>query len=709
MNQGIPSLAIGALYIGLTLTAAAAPQTATNNPDTTLPMMVVTPTRDARAAQNTPYSTSMLSGDTLRLEQAVRTVPEALKNEPGILIQKTGHGQGSPYIRGFTSQRNLFMIDGIRLNNSVFREGPNQYWNTVDAFALHQIELVRGPFSTLYGSDAIGGTVNAITRGAQDLRKDRNWDRHAYYRYSSAENSHIARIESIGKLTESLTLTLGYTEKSFGDLEGGKSVGTQPKTGYDERDWDAKLEYFINENAHLVLSHQSADVSDAWRTHKTIYGINWKDLSIGSELRRSLDQNRELTSLQFHLYNGDGIAEEIHAGISHHMQSEDRDRLRTRDRHDVQGFEVNTLGGYTSIKSTSPIGTLIYGFEAYHDAVDSYNRNLKPDGSLKSSAIQGPVGDNATYDSIGLYLQDEILLTEKLSLILGVRHEYSAADAKAVEDPTTGDKIAITDSWNATVGSARLSYALNAPKTMSLFTGVSQGFRAPNLSDLTRLDTARTDEIETPAPNLSPEHFVAYEAGFKAHTDALTLQLAYFYTDIEDMIVRTPTGNEIEENFEVTKRNGGDGYVHGIEFDARYRLCQTLTLFGALTWTEGKVDTYPTSEAIAAREYIDRLMPPTGRLGMRWSPCKTVWIEGACTAAAKADKLSTRDRSDTSRIPPGGTPGYAVYDIRANWSCTEDLKLSLAVENIADEDYRIHGSGINEAGRNVILAADWTF
>ena len=102
-------------------------------------------------------------------------------------------------------------------------------------------------------------------------------------------------------------------------------------------------------------------------------------------------------------------------------------------------------------------------------------------------------------------------------------------------------------------------------------------------------------------------------------------------------------------------------------------------------------------------------MPPTGRLGVRYDVTKKIWVEASCVAAAKADKLSTRDEADTSRIPPGGTPGYVVYDLRAGWDITQDLSVSVAVENVGDEDYRVHGSGINEPGRNFVLAADVTF
>lgn len=677
--------------------------------DTTMPAIVVTATRDARLLKEVPYSTSVLPANTLRMEKSVRTVPEALRYEPGTMIQKTAHGQGSPYIRGFTSQRNLFMIDGIRLNNSVFRDGPNQYWNTVDALGLSRIEVARGPFSMLYGSDAIGGTVNAITRGVQDLRPGSSWDRRLYYRYGSAENSHIARVESIGKLTENLTISLGYSFKAFGDIEGGKNVGTQEKTGYDERDWDAKLEYFVSEDAFFVLAHQSVDIDDAWRTHKTIYGIDWEGLSVGNELHRVLYQDRDLTYLQYHQYNANGFAEEIHAGVSHHLQSEERDRLRTGDRHDVQGFDVRTVGAFLALKSASPLGNLIYGAEVYHDEVDSFKRTLNPDGSVNSTSIQGPVGDDATYDTLGIYLQDEIPLAEKLSFILGGRYEYAQADADSVEDPITGDAMSVSGDWDDAVGSARLLYYLDDKESWNVFAGISQGFRAPNLSDLTRLDSARTDEIETPSPDLDPEHFVSYEVGLKVATPGLSAQLAYFYTDIKGMIVRTPTGRIIDGDVEVTKKNAGDGYVQGVELDARCRLWRKLFALGVFTWMDGEVDTYPTSDAAPATEYIDRLMPPTGRVGLRWDQANKYWVEATCTIAARADKLSTRDTADTSRIPPGGTPGYTVYDVRAGWDCTENLTLSLAVENITDEDYRVHGSGVNEPGRNFVVAMQSTF
>jgi hemoglobin/transferrin/lactoferrin receptor protein len=89
--------------------------------------------------------------------------------------------------------------------------------------------------------------------------------------------------------------------------------------------------------------------------------------------------------------------------------------------------------------------------------------------------------------------------------------------------------------------------------------------------------------------------------------------------------------------------------------------------------------------------------------------CAGYWAEAVVDAAEKADRLSADDERDTQRIPPGGTPGYTVLTLRSGFTVMEDLLLTVALENVTDEDYRIHGSGVNEAGRNLVVQADWTF
>jgi outer membrane receptor protein involved in Fe transport len=178
---------------------------------------------------------------------------------------------------------------------------------------------------------------------------------------------------------------------------------------------------------------------------------------------------------------------------------------------------------------------------------------------------------------------------------------------------------------------------------------------------------------------------------------------------IDGMIIRAPTGTLTEDGLrEVTKRNSGDGFVHGVELSGSLRLPADLTAFGAFAWLEGEVDAFITSDGPAVRAPISRLMPPTLTFGLRWEPeARLGWLEGEVTAAGEADRLSPGDASDTQRIPPGGTPGYGVLTLRGGLEIRDGLTLTAVVENITDEDYRIHGSGQNEPGTNFVIGLDW--
>jgi len=673
-----------------------------------IPEIIVTATRHEMEVFDVPYSATLFREWDIRTRQMSRTVPEILTEEPSIMVQKTGRGQGSPFIRGFTGFHTLFLIDGIRLNNSVFRDGPNQYWATVDPLLVSRLEVVKGPSSVLYGSDAIGGTVNVITRGRETFPEGFHWDRRIYYRFATADNSKTGRAEISGTLDHTLGFLFGFSLRDFGDLEAGQGVGRQPKTGYDERSCDARIDYFLDRDNRFVLGFQRHRQDDAWRTHKTIYGVSWHGTTVGSEKERVLDQSRDLAYVQYHGRNLGLFFETASVSLSYQVQGEERFRIKSNGQSDRQGFTVRTLGLWAQFSSDTPLGLLTYGAEFYRDNVRSFKRKYNADGTLKSIGIQGPVADDATYDLLGIFIQDEFPILENLEATVGLRYTYARADADSVQDPVTGEEISLSDSWDNAVGSARLLY--HAGEHWNIYGGVSQGFRAPNLSDLTRLDTARTNEIETPSPGLDPERFISCEIGLKADYERWSVQIAYFYTAIRDMIVRFPTGRIVEGDAEVRKANVGDGFVHGVELQGEFRLDRKWSLFSGLAWQQGEVDTFPTSAQVEEREPMSRIPPLTALIGARWRhPSGRLWFEAVARMADKQDRLSPRDKTDTQRIPPGGTPGYAVFDIRGGVKVNENLTVSAAVENILDTAYRIHGSGLNEPGRNFIVSADWRF
>ncbi len=679
-------------------------------PQTWLDEVLVTATRSEMKSFAAPYSVNTVDVNGFSSNRMYRTTTDALRDVPGVMIQKTSNAQGSPYIRGFTGYRTLMLVDGIRLNNSTFRDGPNQYWNLIDPYTIDRLEVVKGPSSVLYGSDAVGGTVNAVLRRPDGYGEGLQGYRQVYGQVASAQRSYIGRGEAVATYGPWLGIMAGGTWKDFGDVDGGQGVGIQKKTGYGVCSGDVKIEYHPDPTTTWTFAHYQLYEDNAWRTHATIYGTSWYGTAVGTDLRRVIDEGR---SLSYARYRKDRVSEcfdSIELTASFQTLGEEQWRTQSNGREIRDRTDVNTYGLGMQFVTPSKIGKWTYGAEWYHDEVGSSSRTLNADGSLRSVAIQGPVGDDASYDLLGVYVQDVIPLCERVDLTLGERYTFARAEAGKVRDPDTGDRISIADEWNSMVGSARLAWFVDPKEHWNVYGGVSQGFRAPNLSDLSRFDTAQSGEFEVAAPGLDPEKYISYETGVKAKYDDFAAQASYFYTDITDMIVRTPTGGTINGQPEVTKQNVGNGYVQGVETGASWRFCPQWTLFGTLAWIDGQADSYPTSAPVIKREPLSRLMPTTTQVGLRWDhPNKKLWAETSCTFTDRADRLTAADRRDTQRIPPGGTPGYTVLDIRAGWKVCDGLDVWSAVENVTDQDYRIHGSGVNEPGTNFKVGAKWRF
>lgn len=670
--------------------------------------IVSTPTRVARTNFETPYVVDAISGAELTA-RSVRSLPEAFEQTPGVLVQKTAHGQGSPFIRGFTAYHNLLLIDGIRLNNSAFRSGPNQYWNTVDSQGLGGIELVKSQGSVLYGSDAVGGTVQAKTRRPVYAEEGLYTGGRSYSRYADGEDSFIQRNEYTVSEAGKFGFILGGTYKNFGDIRAAE-LGTLPFTGYDEWDMDAKLELFFNEDTRLTLFHQQVHIDDAWRVHKTQFAVPFAGSTVGDEQARVLDQTRLLTYARLEGSSESALFDHYTVSLSHQQQDEERFRKRVDGRADVQGFTVDSYGAWAQFDKNLEFTDVSYGFDYYYDGVRSFRNDFNADGSFNGSKIQGPVGDDGTYDLVGVFIHTATPVGERLTADLGGRFTYAEADIGRVEDPATGRQISIGNAWQNFAGSGRISYQLDEDDVFRLFAGASQAFRAPNFSDLSRLDSNRSTEIETPAPNLDPEHFVTYEIGIKAGTERFSGSLSYFHTRVNDLILRTPTGRVVDGLDEVTKLNSGDGHVQGVELAGEFALTDQWTVFGGFTYQDSQVSTFPTSAPVLRDEVLSRLLPLNGYGGVRWEHhTGDFWIECLFTAFDDADRLSTSDIRDTQRIPPGGTPGYGLATIRSGWQVCDGFLLTTGVENIFDEAYRTHGSGQNEPGVNGFLGVEITF
>jgi hemoglobin/transferrin/lactoferrin receptor protein len=694
------------------------PATRSQEPDRTqkpAKTVIVTATRSASDPFELPYATSELTGTEIATVRQARTTPEALKDLPGVSVQKTAHGQGSPKIRGQTGFQTLLLVDGIRINDSTWRSGNVEYWGHLDPYSYERFEIVRGPGSVLWGSDAVSGVGHALQKGRRSFEPGVHAEGMVLGRYASAEHSWTGRAETQGN-ADAFGWHVGLGYKDYDDLRAGRDVGLLRDTNYTQADGDAKLSWQLDPRQTVSFGIQQVHLRDVPRTHSTNRSVaGWHGIVAGSDRQREHDHRRQLYWLEWRATDGT-FFDQATAALAWKERYEREDRITSAGRRDVNVTDVGTLGGYLQFETDVGGGDLVYGLDWYRDFVGSDGRSFAPAGNLLSRSQRGPVAGMATYDLAGAFAQLRVPIGDRFEATFGLRGTYAAMDAGQVDAP--GDSLTFNDvdeDWSALTGNLRL---LAKPcATTRLFAGASQGFRAPNLSDATRFDVARSGEQEVPAAGLDPERYLTLELGGRHDDGDLALQATGWYTFADDQITRFRTGNTVNGLPEVSKGNIGDGWYAGAEVEAAYGLRRLLgweqwSAFAAVDYLDGRID--QTNDA--GQNVRDRVpaLPPatTGLIGLRYeSDDGKRGLEFGTRLAyhVRNTRYGDSDRNDGSRIPPHGLPGYAVFHVRGWTELCPKVTASLAVENLNDTDYRIMGSGLNEPGTNVILTVQARF
>ncbi len=667
-----------------------------------LPDLIVTASRFPEHADTTHYSTTILTEEELR-NAAARTLPQAFLSTPGVLVQQTTPGHGSPFIRGFTGRRNLLLQDGIRLNNSTWRGGPVQYWNTLDSQAIDRLELVKSQGSVLYGSDAIGGTLNTLSRGS-GFQEEESFFSHgaATYRFDTNSESHLGRLEHRLGVGQQWGVLLGISAKEVGDIRDS-ALGTMRGTGYQEESLDFKFEYAISDSATLTLAHQRLDQDEVPRWHSTINNPGWRRGSFfttpGTDLERVLDQQRTLSYLKFE--DTDSPLKWINrwSATLSYQDSLDREfRVRGSGQSDLRISRVDTYGLNFQAESELGPGNLLWGTDYYHDEVDTEGfRNGAPRPANR------PVADDSTYDSLGIFAAWSKEVEERYEFTLGARYTYARAEWNGYRPAGATEDQSGEASWDDLSLSARGVYFFD--HEWSAFGGLSQAFRAPNLDDLTGSQFALNGLDSNGSPSVDQENYLTAELGLRFRKNNLSAQISGYHTWIDDGIVRIDDGSG-----GLLTTNGADGYLYGFEAETIWKFHDQWELSGSISWQDGQQEQPLVLGGPLVEDTIRRLNPLSGTVALKWThPSEKFWISGRLLAADTQDRLSSRASSDTQRIPVGGTPGYLIGSIYAGWQARENLAFNLALENLTDEDYRIHGSGQNQPGINATFSVklDW--
>lgn len=688
-------------------------------PDT-LGETVVIATRHEENAFDVPRAVTVVDEQDM-LERGSRTAAEGLRYKPGIWVQKTGHLGGAPVIRGFMGNRVIYMFDGIRRNTAGLFAGPNSFLQNIDALDIDRIEVVRGPGSVLYGSDAIGGVINVISNEKPIFSKNSLLGGRLYSRFATADNETSSRAEGYLS-TSDFYAFVGGTYRDIGDLKAGGDIGTQSPSGWREQNFDAQMNFRTGDQSSVELFMQDFSRPIGYRYDRP----NWKQ-----------SNDRQLFGARFR-------AQEV--GFMDSFEA-------TGYYHDQEGFidekfwdsdsDEETVG--FDLQATSFVGDdvrLVYGAH--------YNR----DDVVKSNPQKGTEDPDVLWENPAVFVLSEWQASRKLRLDLGLRWDSFSLDSTAPEfakldsvlqDAINNGAFALSDlelneSDQALTGGVGAVYSLT-PET-NLVAHIGRAFRAPNKGDLLSFGQFSFG-FGVPATTLRPESSMSYELGLRRQTGDFAGGMTAFYTEIDDAIVSAPgtfngsdfvdvNGNTVKDPGEdVFKKTNSDGTVRalGVEFEARQYFSRgwneklvgdnALSWFGNASWITG--------EDTGSGEPLDRAYPANALVGLRLDDSRISalngwWVELETWLVRKFDRIPSarrakdpafkNDPQDSSSGLIGGNgdlPGFGIVNLRGGMRLTKGVTLFVGAENLTNKGYRVKDSRIDAPGLNFIIGLNVTF
>ncbi len=641
-------------------------------------VQVLSASRRNTSSANLPFASSVLNLPA-QSENIPRTVPESLNIIPGVFVQKTNHGGGSPFIRGLTGNQTLILIDGIRLNNSTFRYGPNQYLNTIDPFSVNKIEVLRGSGSVQYGSDAIGGVIQIFT-------KDPGYTSENSFRGSVSGRFASSKMEQSGSTelaysTSKMVLSGILGVKNFGDLIGGDTTGRQSPSGYSQVDASLKLKLKLTKNSEFILANQFVQQKDVDVYHKVqLENFNLNKMGL---------QGRNLSYLKYSIdQGGSSIFRRIDLTGSLNATVEERNSQKNSSQSlGLERDKIKTSNlGIEIFSHLSKKWTVNSGLEYYRDKVNSIRNTT----NLQSGAVsmqRGLYPDNSLYSNTSVYSLHHLALGS-FNIEGGLRYNWLQA---VILDKDLG-RMQINP--GAFVWNSGLNYSMGKHHIYSSF---NTGYRAPNIDDMGTLGIVDF-RYELPSYTLKPEKSYNSEIGYKFFSERLGFGAALYRNKLSDLINRVQTGQIIDGYKVYMKENTEEAVIKGVEGFAEFQVSQNLFFDLFASFNHGR--------NISKAEPLRRVPPFNGNISMKYK-VNRFYMKGEMGWADKQDRLAQGDKDD-NRIPAGGTPGWKVLNVYLGYSL-KNLQLRLSAQNLFNADYRTHGSGINSVGRSLWTSLSFDF
>jgi outer membrane receptor protein involved in Fe transport len=626
-----------------------------------------------------PYSLVQKNATAIKLSN-YRTTPEALIGSSGVFVQKTNHGGGSAFIRGLTGNQTLLMLDGVRINNATFRYGPNQYLNNIDLYTIDQIEVSKGTGSVEYGSDAIGGVIH-LHSSMPSYNEKKTWNTSTLLKYigQDMEKSNRTTVQYAQK---NFAIQSGITLRNFGDLVGGKNVGVQSPSGYDETGVNTIAKLQMNKAGEITISTRFFIQKDVPIYHKVLLE--------SFKINKIAKQERNIHSIQWEKKLQYKFLSKIKVIQSYQYSNEERESNKLNNAiYKYERDQVQSNGTSIDLYSNPTRNWQINSGVDYNaDKIESalIDKNLTTGISVNK---RGLYPNNSSYKSFSVFNLHKIDL-KKWHIEAGLRYNRFGIQ---LTDTSIGE---VNIHPSALVGNAGISYQLNT--TNLIYASLSSGYRAPNIDDMGTLGIVDF-RYELPSNNLEPEKSLHYELGYKFNTKLVQFDLSGFYLNLKDIITRQKVTGSMINGYQVySKQNSDASYIKGFETNLNLQLNQQFKWSSNLTYTYGQNAT--------KNEPMRRIPPLFGQQELVWKKNNTqILIQHVF--AGKQDRLAQGDKDD-NRIGSSGTPNWNVFNISLNQQF-KNIFIQLGGINLLNEKYKTHGSGIYAMGRTYSLLVQWNF
>ena len=667
------------------------------------------------------------------------SMADVMSNSGNVFVQKSQLGGGSPIIRGFETNKVLMVVDGIRMNNAIYRGGHLQNIITLDNSMMDRVEVVFGPGSVVYGSDAIGGVMSFTTKNPTLSSTDKVLVKSgAYTRYFSAANGYSANanVSVASKRFGSLT---SFTYSHYGDLRQG-AIRSPFVGNFGSRPWyvdringvdsmvvnaDTNLQIGSGYTQYDILQKFTFKQND-WMTHKLNFQLS-NSSNIDRYDRLTLmsggnpkfaewyygPQFRLLGAYSLELTNKNKLYDNARIILGYQSIEESRmDRRFKTDflNHRIEKLDIFTINADFVKKITKH--EMRYGIDAYLNKVNStaYTESIVTDSTSKLDTRYPDGG--SSMNAIAAYATHTWEITDKLILNDGLRFSQVGLAAKFNDKTFFPFPFnSINQNNSALNGNIGLIY-MPTEKWRITATG-STGFRAPNVDDLTKVFESVPGKVVVPNPNLRPEYSYSAELGINHYfAKSINIGVNAYYTllnnalTVQNSIYNGADSIMYEGSLSqvMTTTNAGRAYVYGFESFISGKLGDYFSLLATLNYTYGRIktDTIPYP--------LDHIPPVFGKVSLTYQFNKLKAEFFTMYSGWKRLKdYNLIGEDNYSYALPEGMPGWFTLNMRAGYNFNKNLAVQLACENILDQNYRNFASNISAPGRNFILTLRGNF